>query len=103
MESYDGAEICELVGLYLLNRLSNVLIELLLVYIETIMSKKKFSDVEIFLIFLDCYNRAFAKVTRNHLLLNLFLNKISAWSPTTLLKQKLSHIYFVDHMPTAAF
>ena len=67
MESYDGAEICELVGLYLLNKLSNVLIELLLIYIETIMSKKKFSDVEIFLIFLDCYNRAFTKVTRNHL------------------------------------
>ena len=42
MESYDEAEICELVGLYLLNRLSNVLIELLLIYIETIMSKKNF-------------------------------------------------------------
>ena len=35
MGRYDGAGICELVGLYLFNRLSNVLIKVVLVYIET--------------------------------------------------------------------
>ena len=48
-----------------------------------------------FISFLSSLLKNFTKFTGKHLCWNLFLNKVPAWRPATLLKQKLLHMCFL--------